>query len=175
MQGGDFARDPFVQTVKPDPSGFSLQTYGRKSCSGLVLRASDTVEVSAQGHQGGSFLLDLMGRSKAKPPKNGDGRTPSLDRMLKKECGYQRRERKPAAITCGAEHGAGKGQSRCVGLDRPLNIPFLPQLAQTARNLVGVLGVMSNASPDFLLNPSIDIFAGVTRNAIKCACHSHLL
>ena len=165
-QGGDFARDPYVQTVKRDPSGLFLQAYGRKSCSGLVLSASHPVEVAAQRHQSGSFLLDLMGRSKAKPPKNGDRRTPSLDRMLKKECSYQRRERKPAAIAGGTEHGPGKCQSRCVGLDRPLNVPFLPQLAHAARNLVGVLGVVPDASPDVLLNPSIDIFAGVTGNAI---------
>ncbi len=39
----------------------------------------------------------------------------------------------------------------------------------------GVPGVMSDASPDFLLYPSIDVFAGVAGNAINRTCHSRLL
>ena len=67
----------------------------------------------------------------------------------------------PTPINRRAKHNARERKRRGVGLKRPLDVPFLVQLAQPLVNPLGMICVPTHARRDFRFDLANDPLAGV--------------
>ena len=92
--------------------------------------------------------------------------------MLEQKSGNQRAEQEPAPAASDAEHDAGKGQDRSVGLDRALDVPFGIELAQAPGDVLRFGRMPSHAAFDIGLDAAVDLVFGAARDAL-CAGDRH--
>jgi hypothetical protein len=91
--------------------------------------------------------------------------------VLKQKRGYQCRKRKPPTVAGDTEYNTGEGKSRCIRLNRPLDIPFLTEFPEPRRNSIRMHCEMVHSLANIVLDLLIYFFARTSRDAIERAGH----
>src|SRR5205085_11868169 len=96
----------------------------------FVCCSDDLLEIAAQRLERLTLLLDLVRCPESKPPQDRNRRAPALHGVLEEKSSDQSWQDEPAAVSAAdAGRNANESKRRGVGLDRPLDVPFLVQLA----------------------------------------------
>jgi hypothetical protein len=84
-----------------------------------------------------------------------------LQGVLQQEPGDERRQCEEALVHEGTERDADQCQTRCIGFQRALHVPFLIQFLKALMDPMGIGRVEPNALLGFLRDPLIDRRGGV--------------
>jgi hypothetical protein len=101
-------------------------------------------------------LLDFVDRSEAHPAKDRNGRTPTLDGVLKQKPRHKCGQDQPIAIAKGPQRRANEGQCRGIHFNGAFDVPFTIEFAQPGIDFAGMPRIVFDAILNFLLNPSIE-------------------
>ena len=82
----------------PESRPRSLRDGCEGGVGGCRPRIAQGREVATEGFQRIAFIADLCRRADAKPAKQRDGRTPSLNGVLQQKCPHERRQYVPSAV-----------------------------------------------------------------------------
>jgi hypothetical protein len=95
----------------------------------------DRIEIAAQRLHSVTLAFDFAGRTKPKPSKDRQGRTPALKRVLRKEGQNRCRQQQKPPIQPSTQYGPENNERRGVSLQHSLDVPLTIELGQARAKL----------------------------------------